>query len=326
MQLLANGIKGGNLKKALIITPRPTVEILQPLRSVLNAHSVDLKSALERVDLSQVFDLDGVWEDLADLDSVSSPTSEAETGPVPRLEASLEIGDSQDEDDEALSPPKENKDAREEEHNKKTHPDLIIITHFSSLLTSLFTARPSSTAHPLLQHLSTHIRHLSRTLPSSPLFLLLNSTASPSESSTSSSNNKPLDPTLRSVFNPPVIPGLPSVGARRNKPSFGMVFSQMLDVHILCTALPRTGRDAEEVFAGSGGGGGEYVTIVEVLLDEIGVWQNGAGKNNARRKFREQRWGAVDVKEGKIVDAFGKGGSRDYGEVRLAAGFGGPRV
>lgn len=344
MQILSRGLEDGSMKKALIITPKPRIEVLRPLRSAVAAASSDLEGALECVELAQVFDVDGVWEVLADLDRDSEPSCEPELEPEPESESELdakpclEIGDSQASDDEALSPVKGDSPPQEThkslqkpgDNSRRKPPGLIIITHFSTLLTSLFTYRSSTTAHPLLQQLSSHIRYLSRNLSSSPLFLLLNTTASPGESNTSgSTSSRPLDPTLRSVFNPPVIPGLPSAGARRNKPSFGMVFSQMLDVHLLCTRLPRIGRDADEVLASGGHGGGEHVTIVEVLLDELGVWvasENEQRGVERRRNSREQRWGAVDVKKGKVVDAFEEKGLGNTSDIRLAAGFGGRRV
>lgn len=46
--------------------------------------------------------------------------------------------------------------------------------------------------------------------------------------------------------------------------------------------------------------GGEMVWVVEVLLDELGVW-DGDGKE---KKGRERRWGVIDWVGGRIVDAF----------------------
>ncbi|KAM0323169.1 hypothetical protein ACHAQA_009019 [Verticillium albo-atrum] len=112
-----------------------------------------------------------------------------------------------------------------------------------------------------------------------------------------------------------------NVASRRNKPSFGMVFAQILDLHLLCTRVPRGADDAERVF-GDAPGEAKFVWVVEVLLDEIGVWE---GKRGPRRS-REQRWGAVDVVKGRVVNAFEAKGPRAYKEIRLAAGFGGPRV
>ncbi|KAF4979913.1 hypothetical protein FZEAL_3975 [Fusarium zealandicum] len=56
---------------------------------------------------------------------------------------------------------------------------MIVITHFSSLLTSLFTHREKSAAHSALQLLGSHLRDLTRNLASHPLILILNSTSSP---------------------------------------------------------------------------------------------------------------------------------------------------
>jgi hypothetical protein len=74
------------------------------------------------------------------------------------------------------------------------------------------------------------------------------------------------------------------------------VFSQFLDVHLLCTTVARERADAElEVMRKRG----RRAWVVEVLLDEMGVWEGETG----RRKGREERWGAVDVVDARIVDA-----------------------
>lgn len=117
-----------------------------------------------------------------------------------------------------------------------------------------------------------------------------------------------------------------------NKPSFGLVFAQLLDIHILCSRVPRTRADAEaeaearamavsgetEGVGGGGGAGGprrRFAWVVEVLLDEIGVWE-GTGAGRPRRRSREQRWGAVDVVGGvRVVDAFPGG----VGEIQRTA-------
>ncbi|KAI1343617.1 hypothetical protein F5Y15DRAFT_370571 [Xylariaceae sp. FL0016] len=243
-------------------------------------------------------------------------------------------------------------------------PDIILVTHFSSLLTSLFTHKDKTSAHTSLQLLSSHLRYLTRI--SGPLIMLLNSTNSPAvpptTTTTSHGNNntdsptrpdrstpkRPLPPTLRSIFNPG--PGdaaslgygsAAAAAGRRNKPAFGLTFAQFLDLHLLCTRVPRTQRDMEMVLRGPGPGQNDrtarYAWVVEVLLDELGVGrEEEKGEKEMEgglpgRVFREQRWGAVDVRDGvQIVDAFeGSQEQRDVkfqGPVRLVAGFGGPRV
>ncbi|KAI0458538.1 hypothetical protein F5B21DRAFT_512036 [Xylaria acuta] len=269
-------------------------------------------------------------------------------------------------------------------------PDIILITHFSSLLTTLFTHNDKTSAHTGLQLLSSHLRHLA--LSTEALIMLLNTTTSPSpETSTSTSSavrpftgpdhpipptgpeaskqQRPLDPTLRSIFNPgPQLHGPNTSGqgnrtgysydypygaaaaarvTRRNKPSFGATFAQFLDLHLLCTKVPRTRDDAETAIAlGAGSEDVRHAWVVETLLDEMGVWEwergglpgdgkgDGKGKEEAflpPRVNREQRWGAVDVRDGvRVVNAFtagsGTGSYVNRGPVRLAAGFGGPRV
>ncbi|EGZ76707.1 hypothetical protein NEUTE2DRAFT_49105 [Neurospora tetrasperma FGSC 2509] len=123
--------------------------------------------------------------------------------------------------------------------------------------------------------------------------------------------------------------------ARRHKPSYGMVFSQMLDLHLLCTKVPRGRTRQGGAYGGGYGGYGGYVWAMEVLLDELGVYegldvvldkikkegqreQQEAGRRNEEgregkrkgkgltRRSREQRWGAVEIEEGsgRVVDAF----------------------
>ncbi|KAF4779294.1 hypothetical protein HER10_EVM0002585 [Colletotrichum scovillei] len=256
----------------------------------------------------------------------------------------------------------------EDDHSKlPALPDIILITHFHSLMTALFTRRDRQSAHDSLQRLSSHLRYLSRNLESSPLIMLLNSTSSSKEPTTSKpadaqggppppppppiggdhftgSSGKAVDPTLRSIFNPPALNitgygyGGNQAASRRNKPTFGLVFSQLLDLHLLCTKIPRDKEDAERLYASAPGSGGEddgtggvrFVWALEVLLDENGVWEHGTGaesggRRRVPRKSREQRWGVIDVRGGRVVDAF-EAVEKKVGEIRVVGGFGGPRV
>lgn len=241
--------------------------------------------------------------------------------------------------------------------DESKHPDIILITHMSTLLSSLFHQREKATAHQTLQLLASHLRYLTRsTEHGGPLIMILNSTTS-SENNVAApgqddgplrqqppggppTTNRPLDPTLRSIFNPPPLPvsGLPysydTPHSRRNKPSFGLIFTQLLDLHLLCTKIPRTRADAEALYAPTSPGTGKivkYVWAVEVLLDELGVWEGRENVLEGRpRRFRDQRWGAVEVrKDGtgvRIADAFDKTAQDVPKHIVLAAGFGGPRV
>ena len=386
LQFLVRSICDGQARRALVITPKPAASILGRLQHVVEAelrardvaqvHAPRrVRECLDRVMLSCVFDLDGLWEVLADLDAPPPSVGDEEMGhaqqDVPSnsapsqassspLSSIAEIQDSEDEGDSPLTssqaanaqqPPPEQQPQQQPPPGEHQLPDIIVVTHFSSLLTSLFARRERSAAHGALQLLGSHLRHLSRTLPSSPLVLLLNSTSSSSPDSASSYSTrspaagagaghaptkKPLDATLQSIFNPPPLPlpGYHAHAARRsNKPTFGLVFAQLLDLHLLCSRVPRARADADALYApaeeeGEGEDGRprptRFVTVVEVLLDEMGLWEGRAGV----RRSREQRWAAVEIEAGRLRDAFGVEAreDRNYEPIRLAAGFGGRRV
>lgn len=197
-------------------------------------------------------------------------------------------------------------------------PDVILITHTSTLLNTLFTGRDKPTAHSRMSQLSSKLRHLTRS-PShgSPLIMLLNSLTIPFSAELAAHNTNdyspaelarpPLpreadpferprnlpEPTLRSVFGSGSGAGLVARRAPRGKPSFGVVFTQLLDLHLLCTRVPRVA-------------GGGVAWVVEVLLDEIGVYEMGGDEGVVTRRCREQRWGAVDIEGGggRVLDAF----------------------
>ncbi|UPK91509.1 hypothetical protein LCI18_002444 [Fusarium solani-melongenae] len=299
LQTLAHSLCDGRVAKGLVVTPKPRNVMLARLKDAVKAElksqgvggdgaKAKLRGCLERVMLSCVFDLDGLWEVLADLNKPVEEVEEEER----QVE---EIQDSQDDDDEALSP----RDSRQPPKQHTTQPGIIVVTHFSSLLTGIFTHRERSAAHSVMELLGSHLRDLSRNLLSSPLIMLLNSTSSSSGPPTAQPKNTLLDATLRSIFHTPP-PGQGSHSTRRIKPNYGIVFSQLLDLHLLCTRIPRTMQDAEAAVQRLGE---EVRTVwaVEVLQDEIGVWKGTRGA----RKGREQLWTAVDVEQARVEPAFG---------------------
>ncbi|CAH0039212.1 unnamed protein product, partial [Clonostachys solani] len=354
VQIIAHSLSQGVVKRVLVITPKPATTILPVLRDGIKAElaatesewkktspanrAAKVRDALDKVMLSCVFDMDGLWEVLADLDR-PDPT------PVQKVE---EIQDSEDEEDDELEGEGGADASSAAPATEKTAPDMIIITHFSSLLSALFSHRSSTAAHAKLQLLASHVRHLSRSLPSNPLILILNSTNTAVDTSSSSAaapgptappppstasypserQRKQLDPTLRSIFHNPQPSasygeGMTAGAAARRytvtKPAFGLVFAQLLDLHLLCTRVPRSRKDSE-LLAGVRTAAAaaaprdretvEFVTVVEVLLDEMGVWKGttDGGEDDDTRKWawksREQRWGPVVIESGRVVEAF----------------------
>ncbi|PNP50056.1 hypothetical protein THARTR1_09241 [Trichoderma harzianum] len=259
-------------------------------------------------------------QDSQDEDEALSPSQPSETPPQP--EALHEVqgnkaATSNEQSKQDSTGIKDTTTATANNNNNSTlaTPDIILITHFSSLLTSFFTQRDKSVAHATLRLLASRLRRLSRTLPSNPLILLINSTDSGAVSSTTTAaaaahssephsydipppekpaTQKPsVDPTLRSIFNPASESSGHghghAGGYKPNKPTFGLVFTQVLDVHLLCTRAPRPGKTSLP----------RSLTVVEVLLDDIGLWEGKGGL----RKRREQRWTVVAPYNGRIVNA-----------------------
>ncbi|XDG07605.1 hypothetical protein ABKA04_007220 [Annulohypoxylon sp. FPYF3050] len=466
LHTVAHATVFGAARKATIITTLAPAAILPLLRDVITVQvqakfgpaaghrlqevNGEVRQCLELISVSRVFDVEGLWEVISEIETPPSPTispvvaaDEEEGGGVgkegeddvfpmdevptlqrsgsprlssqkpaealpkipvlpslrspPRIERT-EVGDSEDDEDEEISlspsspeklsttsppqPPSSHppvpsapspsppaapavsssaKASISTDKPEETSyiPDIILITHFSTLLTNLFTrsADNKTSAHTTLQHLSSHLRYLSRSA-AGPLLMLLNTTsttsssypsATTSASTTNAPNNtaskkRPLEPTLRSIFSGGKGEGDGRGGGNARhgtiKPAFGATFAQFVDLHLLCTRVPRTRSDAEILFApGERSGEVRYCWVVEVLLDELGVWEwddgedaGGKGKDGKgkeaemrwTRRNREQRWGAVDVRSGvRLVDVSFQD-MRPQGPVRLAAGFGGP--
>ncbi|KAK0703489.1 hypothetical protein B0T26DRAFT_629238, partial [Lasiosphaeria miniovina] len=316
---------------------------------------------LEDISIARVFDIEGLLEVLSELDAQGSreskdavrsePTLQREETREPDIKPApkMEILDSKDEDGSLSplnnSPPGQETPLKSSEKTPMSKqeplpdscpslplPDIILVTHIFTLLSTLFTGRDDKTAaHNTMLLLSSYLRHLTRS-PSreGPLIMLLNSATAnsftggdestlkmdynrngPSPSTglgfgTEHTTTKPSDASLRSTFSPARPGGYRGMGHVRvpqkqvTKPSFGLVFSQLLDLHLLCTRVPRTRGDVGVVETGLYFGGKSEIHltwVVEVLLDELGVYCADDGRTHWRRS-REQRWAAVDVGEG----------------------------
>ncbi|KAK8099296.1 uncharacterized protein PG998_012537 [Apiospora kogelbergensis] len=252
-------------------------------------------------------------------------------------------------------------------------PDIILITHISNLFSTLFTTRDKTSAHTTLQLLSSHLRYLSRS--AGPLILLLNVTsASPTALSGTNpaqpppprrpepeQSSRPLDPTLRSIFNPPPLPiwvtppRQPMRSAARTSPRSGIP-SPNFWIYIssapksrgrgkmprccsppLPTVVASSSSNVQSTTRGSSkhwwtnwvSGSGKTL-LVPRRVRTARVW--GRWTKKWKSIDREQRWGAVEVRNAgcQVVDAFDTTRSTalrpNTEPIRLAAGFGGRRV
>ena len=234
-------------------------------------------------------------------------------------------------------------------------PDIILITHMSSMLHALFTVRDKSAAHDRMQVLSTQMRRITRgdygDRVARPLIILLNSANRHSTTTTSQfaaserggvggADRSPFgpnalreqqqqtaqaEPTLRSIFSPRVhvtnrgsSAAATSGGQGIVKPSFGLVFAKLLDLHILCSRVPLRSK----VPGPCGGGGSIRYTqqqqqqqqqtawVAEVLLDEVGVYSENSDDRNSN---------AADEEKGTMDATAAAGG--DGGQQRRPRGI-----
>ena len=328
-------------KAALIITPKPYSAVAQLLKNMITTELLAsqhifsdvqrwARQSLDKVLLSSVFDMDGVWQSLVELDSkdkdsreqqplydalnVGKPPSSSSSSSSSKVDVVIEKNQIEDSDDDQLSPQAENTASQLEtevestlQEAEKASPDIIVLTDFSTFLTSLFTQRERSAAHSSLLLLKSHLHFLARSLSSNPLILIVNSTTAepaprgaeahlsglvhPSSGASKSDNG------LRSIFSSLHYsmeryndPG----PFRRVRPSFGLIFSQLLDLHILCTAISEahgpdgTERNTLKTAGRNKSGVTSTTSLVEILSDDVGTWSVSCSPG---AKSREQRWG-----------------------------------
>lgn len=324
-------------KTALIITPKPYSSLAQILKNMItnelraSQHVFPgvqrlARQSLDKVMLSSVFDIDGVWQSLAELDGKHTGSREQQSlydaqtikkasSGSRKIDMVIEKNQIEDSDDDQLSPETENTTSQQRRNEEektmsevgKSSPDIIVLTHFSTFLTSLFTQRERSAAHNSLLLLRSHLHFLARSLNPNPLILIVNSTTAETSPRGAGGHSSGLvrpspgasksDNCLRSVFSALHYSSErynDSRSLRRVKPSFGLIFSQLLDLHILCTAIseahgqhgtkPHTPATMEPDKSAVT----SITALVEVLLDDVGTRSVSC---NTRGKSREQRWG-----------------------------------
>ena len=202
-------------------------------------------------------------------------------------------------------------------------PTIILISQMAALLNGYFASHDKNVAHTVVAGIGFRLRQIARSLSSTPLILLPNSTTNININinTTVMESRQMCTDTLLSIFNTP--PSTTAAAAalseiRCPRPSFGRIFDQLVDMHLLCSRIPRTIADAVAVFDAQGrrresiGSSVGVVWVVEVLRDGGGAWigsgvdgdGHGHGHGAGERMFRHQRWGVVNVQDGVVVDAF----------------------
>lgn len=334
LQGTIRAILDSSASRVLVITPKPLASISKLImditksqlsRSGLDHTHIEEKSraSLDRVMLSLVFDIDGIWPTISELlqtgVAVASPSIALEGGATNSHKpnqyiSAAEIQDSEDEDlpypighgrikyqNESRAP---SHDAQDDSSAARCSPEIIVVTHFSTLLMSLFARREKTAAHKSLALLRARLRGLSSSTSTNPLILLVNSTIeevsnkyeSNADFSNPTSGNKGTETTLRSMSSS-------LRGLRPSRPSFGAVFSQFLDLHILCTDISSHQAGSPCSIENAAGSTktdcqGHSPTLVEVLQDNLGSLHDC-------KHHREQRWAVLNISHQQIVDVCG---------------------
>ncbi|RAL59070.1 hypothetical protein DID88_008988 [Monilinia fructigena] len=211
-----------------------------------------------------------------------------------------EIGDSEDEDIDLLTPPPV-ETASHVSNDLETNPEILIIDNMHYLISHLFTHSEKTSAHNLLCLLSRALHTLAHT--QNILTILHNSTISTKINFTKPGTRQPPPPAIQSIFT-----------FTAQKPSLGRVFDEFLDLHVMVSKVPKLREDAEVLYGQDENLQNEvsHCLVFEVLRDECPV----LGKDRALgRRFadREQRWGLFEISiEGTgLVDAFQSEVTRD---------------
>lgn len=322
LQVVMKAILGGSIKRALVVTPKPLASVSNFLmdiaRSELSQTSIDsetieqrCRSSLESVMLSVVFNLDGLWQTLSEFQllDTDSHIQEPKLRDFGNKSTDIKTPEIQDSDDEELSQTAEGPCGGSGQNlqasvqsismghpRSNSLPEIMVITHFSSLLTSLFAEREKAAAHQSLEKLKERLRSFRNVKKEYPLILLLNSSsldatesfqnASAAFDSSSVLVNRAAEPTLRSVF-------ALRPNQRAQRPAFGLIFSRFLDLHLLCTT---TSPICHRLGTASQYCGWQYrsLALVEVLHDER--------KSHQHASSREQRWTVLERSGFRIID------------------------
>ncbi|KAL1837843.1 hypothetical protein VTJ49DRAFT_3316 [Mycothermus thermophilus] len=326
LQTMAHLLATDPLARAMVVTTLPASALLPSLRTALlvrlsstcleNRHHVHVRviACLKRIDISRVFDVEGLLEVLGELDGDSTVAPpRTETGQeMPAEHVSEDRKERQPPPPPPLPPPPEQKRQQRTEVRDSEDESSLSSSPLSSPPASPLLEEPQEQPQPTRQIPTPMQREPAENTSRLPDLILVTHTST-LLNALFTTRDKPaahdtmvrLAACLRALVRPP---------------SFGQVFSKLLDLHLLCT---RTG-------AAAAAPGVRWA--VEVLKDEVGVYEygneeederaagaDGGGRNNEsndisrrhnnrriRRRCREKRWGVVDVVVGgRVVNAEG---------------------
>ncbi|KAF4629267.1 hypothetical protein G7Y89_g8881 [Cudoniella acicularis] len=273
----------------------------------------EVQRCLEMVAVSRVFDIEGLWEVLGEIGRAhvpvpvpaehegSSPPWESNT---PELKSkSPQILDSDEDEEEVLETEmKQPVDIeKSENHDCEEGIEIVIVDNMTHIINELFGRKEKNDAHNILTSLSCALHSVTR---AQNILTILHNTTTPSTSSSfNPSKSANTTQTAKSIFEGNTI-----------KPSLGAIFSQLVELHIFISRIPKMRRDAEVLYGedenedGMGAGmqdGVGYCFVAEILKDEcpnLPLDLNANGRDTPsvkqiKKKFaaREQKWVPLEL-------------------------------
>ncbi|KAK0112968.1 hypothetical protein ONS95_014682 [Cadophora gregata] len=267
-----------------------------------------VQKCLEMVAISRVFDIEGLWEVIGEVDRVVSLSSPEVDGQNQNAKAALDVTHEVDaaveqeirddapeilDSEEDSTPPCDIPPSVSKEKDQHDREDegmeVIVVDNMTHIINELFARKEKSEAHTLLALLSSTLHILSRT---NNILTILHNSTNPNTINTNTNTayqppnanqNQPhrqnqhqqqIQNPTRSIFS-----------STTQKPALGQIFAQFPDLHLLLHPLPKGKSDAELLYSGESdprvfnedhtsdiGGGDDrsvrYTTVLEVLKDE----------------------------------------------------------
>ncbi|TQS36839.1 hypothetical protein Golomagni_02701 [Golovinomyces magnicellulatus] len=260
-----------------------------------------MRRCLEMVNISRIFDIDGLWEILGETEQSKDIRTRNKDFSLALSPNNNEIRGEREErqafcDEEAFNTVSGTASAQNAQPilSPNTKPkivddgiEILIVDNMTTLISEFLTSREKTNAHEHLALLSKKIHDL--TWQKNILTLLHNTTAS---------SRTPLD-TPENNYSP-AVKSISMFSSNPLKPALGQVFAQFTSLHLLFSPLPRSSKDIKLLYqpkihlnTTDEIDNVNYVTVIEILKDEglsTLYVDRGVG-------WREGRWTAVDINQ-----------------------------
>ncbi|KAK3943078.1 hypothetical protein QBC46DRAFT_378129 [Diplogelasinospora grovesii] len=302
--------------KTLIITQSPVRSILLPLREAITrdllGHGQDpdqessMNQIMDNISIARVHDIEHLFEALDELlvHAGLEMRPDATMGTA-RLREVADTGKVCD-------------------HAEQTRLyDIIVITHMDLLLDRDVLIHGHQLAKEHTQALREQLDKLTRSAGCGrPMVMLLNTARNNTTPVSSQSrgrqpgSNRSLQLKGDRVGRPDyfvatslehLAPSEPAGPSYRVWPRFEQAMTRLVDVHIMCSRLPRTNVDLEVVSRSlrPWAGRPRWGWVIDVIGDKTGVWKREPAEESRRLLLtRLWRWGAVNVEEARVPRIF----------------------